>query len=193
VWYKTVIQNWYTKLNNPHLLICPDRNCCRKIGTLAFNERLENESNTFQTKTAAQFSHRRRNDALRRRRRVGVGDVERRHERTTSRRRQTDLVRWIQVHRFRIFDVCAALAWNPCIQIAPKIVLVDGLVNFHVCKYCFKCFELVFTKLLGNFKHRQGWVPFSEVFRGRIFSRVQPFYEQAVSDLDRSMNRSLFV
>ncbi len=30
-------------------------------------------------------------------------------------------------------------------------------------------------------------------FRGRIFSRVWPFYEQAVSDLDRSMDRSLWV
>jgi len=29
--------------------------------------------------------------------------------------------------------------------------------------------------------------------RGRIFSRVRPFYEQAVSDLDRSMHRSLWV
>jgi len=30
-------------------------------------------------------------------------------------------------------------------------------------------------------------------FRGRIFSRVQPFYEQAVSNLDRPMHRSLWV
>jgi hypothetical protein len=29
--------------------------------------------------------------------------------------------------------------------------------------------------------------------RGRIFSCVQPFYEQAVSNLDRSMHRSLWV
>jgi hypothetical protein len=29
--------------------------------------------------------------------------------------------------------------------------------------------------------------------RGRIFSRVQPFYERAVSDLDRSMHRYLWV
>jgi hypothetical protein len=29
--------------------------------------------------------------------------------------------------------------------------------------------------------------------RGRIFSRVQPFYERAVSNLDRSMHRSLWV
>ncbi len=29
--------------------------------------------------------------------------------------------------------------------------------------------------------------------RGHIFSRVRPFYEQAVSDLDRSMHRSLWV
>ncbi len=28
--------------------------------------------------------------------------------------------------------------------------------------------------------------------RGRIFSRVRPFYERAVSDLDRSMHRSLW-
>ncbi len=29
--------------------------------------------------------------------------------------------------------------------------------------------------------------------RGRIFSHVRPFYERAVSDLDRAMNRSLWV
>ncbi len=29
--------------------------------------------------------------------------------------------------------------------------------------------------------------------RGRIFSHVRPFYEQAVSNLDRSMHRSLWV
>jgi len=29
--------------------------------------------------------------------------------------------------------------------------------------------------------------------RGRILSRVRPFYERAVSDLDRSMHRSLWV
>jgi hypothetical protein len=29
--------------------------------------------------------------------------------------------------------------------------------------------------------------------RGRIFNRVQPFYERAVSDLDRTMNISLWV
>ncbi len=29
--------------------------------------------------------------------------------------------------------------------------------------------------------------------RGRIFSRVRPFYEQAVSDLDRSLHISLWV
>ncbi len=29
--------------------------------------------------------------------------------------------------------------------------------------------------------------------RGRIFSRVWPFYEQAVSDLDKYMHRSLWV
>ncbi len=29
--------------------------------------------------------------------------------------------------------------------------------------------------------------------RGRIFSRVRPFNERAVSDLDRSMHRSLWV
>ncbi len=29
--------------------------------------------------------------------------------------------------------------------------------------------------------------------RGRIFSHVRPFYERAVSHLDRSMNRSLWV
>jgi len=29
-------------------------------------------------------------------------------------------------------------------------------------------------------------------FRGRIFSRVRPFYEQAMCDLDRSMHRSLW-
>jgi hypothetical protein len=29
--------------------------------------------------------------------------------------------------------------------------------------------------------------------RGRIFSHVRPFYERAVSDLDRSMHRSLWV
>jgi hypothetical protein len=32
-----------------------------------------------------------------------------------------------------------------------------------------------------------------ETTRGRIFICVQPFYERAVSDLDRSMNRSLWV
>ncbi len=30
-------------------------------------------------------------------------------------------------------------------------------------------------------------------YRGRIFSHVQPFYELAVSNLDRSMHRSLWV
>jgi hypothetical protein len=29
--------------------------------------------------------------------------------------------------------------------------------------------------------------------RGRIFSHVRPFYERAVSNLDRSMHRSLWV
>ncbi len=29
--------------------------------------------------------------------------------------------------------------------------------------------------------------------RGHIYSRVRPFYEPAVSDLDRSMHRSLWV
>jgi hypothetical protein len=29
--------------------------------------------------------------------------------------------------------------------------------------------------------------------RGHIFIRVQPFYEQALSNLDRSMHRSLWV
>jgi len=29
--------------------------------------------------------------------------------------------------------------------------------------------------------------------RGRIFSRVQSFYERAVSDLDKPMHRSLWV
>jgi hypothetical protein len=33
----------------------------------------------------------------------------------------------------------------------------------------------------------------SSVTRGRIFSHVRPSYEQAVSDLDRSMNISLWV
>jgi hypothetical protein len=33
-------------------------------------------------------------------------------------------------------------------------------------------------------------VPFD--FRGHIFSRVQPFYEQAVSNQNRSMNKSLW-
>ncbi len=32
-----------------------------------------------------------------------------------------------------------------------------------------------------------------EITRGSIFSHVRPFYEQAVSDLDRSMHRSLWV
>ncbi len=32
-----------------------------------------------------------------------------------------------------------------------------------------------------------------QVTRGHIFSCVQPFYEQAVSDLDRSTHRSLWV
>ncbi len=31
------------------------------------------------------------------------------------------------------------------------------------------------------------------LFRDRIFSRVRPFYERAVSELDRSMHRSLWV
>jgi hypothetical protein len=31
------------------------------------------------------------------------------------------------------------------------------------------------------------------IYRGRIFSHVRPFYEWAVSDVDRSMHRSLWV
>ncbi len=38
------------------------------------------------------------------------------------------------------------------------------------------------------------WSSFlSYIFRGRIFSCVQPFYERAVSDLDRSVHRSYWV
>jgi hypothetical protein len=36
-------------------------------------------------------------------------------------------------------------------------------------------------------------IAFLEQERGRIFSRVRPFYERAVSNLDRSMHRSLWV
>ncbi len=36
-------------------------------------------------------------------------------------------------------------------------------------------------------------VPYPQSTRGRIFSCVQPFYEQAVSDLDSSVHRVLWV
>ncbi len=32
----------------------------------------------------------------------------------------------------------------------------------------------------------------ASVVRGRIYSRVRPFYEQAVSNLERSLHRSLW-
>ncbi len=39
----------------------------------------------------------------------------------------------------------------------------------------------------------QPGVMFPGKTRGRIFSHVQPFYERAVSDRDRSMHRALWV
>ena len=42
--------------------------------------------------------------------------------------------------------------------------------------------------ILGNFWSNLS--PKVKISRGCIFSRVQPFYERAVSDLDRSMHRS---
>jgi hypothetical protein len=45
---------------------------------------------------------------------------------------------------------------------------------------------------LGNYFFRKSTKTLF-VNKGRIFSRVQPFYERAMSNLDRSMHRSLWV
>jgi hypothetical protein len=48
--------------------------------------------------------------------------------------------------------------------------------------------------LRTSYDHFKGMGCFiTDVIRGHIFSRVCPFYERAVSDLDRSMHRSLWV
>jgi hypothetical protein len=44
-----------------------------------------------------------------------------------------------------------------------------------------------------NFCNKLECSPLVSLSRGRIFSHVRPFYERAVSDLDRPMHRSLWV
>jgi hypothetical protein len=79
----------------------------------------------------------------------------------------------------------AALTIYRWLKICQKITLSDGATTFTVMT--------LISMTLGTMNYsRLNQAPVS-VARGRIFSRVQPFYEQAVSDLDRSMHRSLRV
>jgi hypothetical protein len=68
-------------------------------------------------------------------------------------------------------------------------------LSVSVCLECFLvCLSLSVGTAFWSVSHQQLSVGNSfEVNRGRIFSRLQPFYERAVSDLDRSMHRSLWV
>jgi hypothetical protein len=68
-------------------------------------------------------------------------------------------------------------------------------LSVSVCLECYLvCLSLSVGTAFWSVSHKQLSVGNSfEVNRGRIFSRLRPFYERAVSDLDRSMHRSLWV
>jgi hypothetical protein len=59
---------------------------------------------------------------------------------------------------------------------------------FHILNIAEECKKILLL-LLRRFDNKQ-YQPILDA-RGCIFSHVRPFYEQAVSDLDRSMHRSL--
>jgi hypothetical protein len=91
----------------------------------------------------------------------------------------------------------ALVSWGGQKEIVPilsSIVLPRSHYHCHWhfsrCQCCKLIHDLKWQNLLWNYQWHQQWLWLSW---GRIFSRVWPFYERGVSDLDRSMNISLWV
>jgi hypothetical protein len=91
----------------------------------------------------------------------------------------------MSVIMLRVVAPMSASKLQPMTQYLDLIENISSLIFYHCLSY-FPYFYLFYQ----NFSDFYLTISLS---RGSIFSHVRPFYVQAVSDLDRSMHRSLWV